>query len=143
MGETPDYLHLCRIKPHLLLRFPQCRLIDRFAFVLRAAGQDHLAGMIREVIWPHCQQRVQYFFMRIQEQEYGGAAAVLGASTLTDSESEHELGTRVTPRLVEPGVPMGQAIQEAKEDLARTSPELRDVLLGWTLLGDPMTIVTP
>ena len=72
-----------------------------------------------------------------------GAAAVLGASTLTDSGSEEMLGALLTPRLVIPGLPVGQALQESKSELARTHPELLDVLLGWSLMGDPALVIQP
>lgn len=70
-----------------------------------------------------------------------GAAAVLGASTLTSPTSESRLGQLVTPRLVQPGVTIGAAVQAAKTELANTNPEMVDVLLGWTLLGDPTLVV--
>ncbi len=72
-----------------------------------------------------------------------GAAAVFGASTLTESASDQALGERFIPRLVEPGKTIGGALQEAKEELAREEPGLLDVLLGWTLLGDPALVVEP
>jgi hypothetical protein len=72
-----------------------------------------------------------------------GAALVLGATTLTQEESEMKLGGLVLPRLTTPGMPAGQAVMEAKQELARTDPGLDDVLLGWTLLGDPATVVQP
>jgi hypothetical protein len=72
-----------------------------------------------------------------------GAAAVLGASTLTDSQSEELLGELLTPRLVTPGMTVGRALYDAKVELARTHPELLDVLLGWTLMGDPALMVEP
>lgn len=72
-----------------------------------------------------------------------GAAAVLGSSTLTDSESERLLGELLTPRLVMPGLPLGQALQDAKSELALTHPELLDVLLGWSLMGDPTLVIEP
>jgi glycosidase len=72
-----------------------------------------------------------------------GAAAVLGASTLTDSTSEVLLGKLLTPRLVAPGMPVGQALLEAKLELAQTHPELLDVLLGWSLMGDPTLVIAP
>ncbi len=71
-----------------------------------------------------------------------GAAAVLGASTLTLASSDRALGLLVTPRLAQPGLSMGAAIQEAKDLLAASHPEMLDVLLGWTLLGDPALVVT-
>ncbi len=72
-----------------------------------------------------------------------GAAAVLGASTLTDSASEALLGKLLMPRLVTPGMSMGQALQDAKHELALTHPELLDVLLGWSLMGDPALVIEP
>ncbi|HEY5158634.1 MAG TPA: C25 family cysteine peptidase, partial [Anaerolineales bacterium] len=72
-----------------------------------------------------------------------GAAAVLGASTLTDSASEDLLGELLIPRMVKPGMTIGQALQDAKSELAQTHPELLDVLLGWSLMGDPALMVEP
>jgi hypothetical protein len=66
-----------------------------------------------------------------------GAAAALGAVTLTDSEAEKQLGQLLTPRLVRPGATIGLALQRARMELSKTHPELVDVLLGWTLMGDP------
>ena len=70
-----------------------------------------------------------------------GAAAVLGASTITQSSSEELLGMRVVPRLVAPGTRIGDAIVAAKADLDAAQPGLVDVQLGWTLLGDPALVV--
>jgi hypothetical protein len=72
-----------------------------------------------------------------------GAAAVLGATTLSYDASEQKLGSLLTPRMTQPGVPIGIALQAAKEQLAASSPGARDVLLGWTLLGDPALVVQP
>lgn len=72
-----------------------------------------------------------------------GAAAALGAVTLTDAESERLLGELLTPRMVQPGVRIGDALQQAKAELAQTNPELLDVLLGWTLMGDPTLTIVP
>jgi fimbrial isopeptide formation D2 family protein len=72
-----------------------------------------------------------------------GAAAVLGASTLTDSSSEALLGQLLMPRMVTPGMSMGQALRDAKLELALTHPELLDVLLGWSLMGDPALVIQP
>ena len=40
-------------------------------------------------------------------------------------------------------MPIGQALQDAKRDLALTHPELLDVLLGWSLMGDPALVIQP
>ena len=72
-----------------------------------------------------------------------GAAAVLGASTLTQSSNESALGELLMPRIVAPGMTIGEAVVAAKQELAATDPEPADVLLGWTLLGDPAVVVEP
>ena len=72
-----------------------------------------------------------------------GAAAVLGATAITQSSSDEALGLRVLPRAVQPGMALGTAVQDAKTDLALTLPGLSDVILGWTLLGDPAMVVEP
>ena len=72
-----------------------------------------------------------------------GAAALLGAATRTNSESEHALGIFLTPRLSKSGEPVGRALLDAKHELAKTNPQLVDVLLGWTLIGDPTLVVEP
>jgi hypothetical protein len=72
-----------------------------------------------------------------------GAAAVLGATALTNSQSDIELGQRYLPRVVQPGTTLGDALVAAKRDLARQHPEMRDVLAGWTILGDPALVVEP
>jgi hypothetical protein len=75
-----------------------------------------------------------------------GAAAVLGANTLTQDVNGNRFGGALTPRLLAPGATLGDAIVAAKRDLVdRSSPQadLRDVLLGWILLGDPALKVVP
>jgi hypothetical protein len=84
-----------------------------------------------------------YLVQRLLFSGDKGAAAVLGASTLTDSESEKLLGLLLTPRLTTPGKPIGLALQEAKSELALSHPELLDVLLGWSLMGDPALVIQP
>lgn len=72
-----------------------------------------------------------------------GAAAVLGATALTDSESDIELGERYLPRIVQPGATIGDALLAAKQDLAQQHPDMRDVIVGWTILGDPALVIEP
>ena len=72
-----------------------------------------------------------------------GAAAVTGATTLTQASSEQALGELMMPRLVQPGMRIGDAMQDAKAELGQDHPEMVDVLLGWTILGDPTLVVTP
>src|SRR4030067_3190725 len=56
-----------------------------------------------------------------------GAAPVLGAATLADSRSEQLLGQLLTPRLTQPGMTLGQALQLSKRELARTHPDLLEI----------------
>jgi subtilisin-like proprotein convertase family protein len=72
-----------------------------------------------------------------------GAAAVVGSSTLTQESSDQLLGPALITRLFRPGVRLGDAIVQAKQSVAGGGGDLRDVLLGWTLLGDPALVVNP
>ncbi|HEX2997808.1 MAG TPA: C25 family cysteine peptidase, partial [Anaerolineales bacterium] len=72
-----------------------------------------------------------------------GAAAVIGATTLADSESERILGELLTPRLTTPGMTIGQALRDAKRELAKTHPDMLDMLLGFSLMGDPALVIQP
>lgn len=72
-----------------------------------------------------------------------GAAAVLGATALTEVASDHELGLLLSRRLTQPGMTIGKAILDAKRELAIRHPEMLDVLVGWTILGDPALSVEP
>jgi hypothetical protein len=45
------------------------------------------------------------------------------------------------PKLVEPGKTVGQALLEAKQELALTHPEYTDVLLGYNVLGDAALVL--
>ena len=72
-----------------------------------------------------------------------GAAAVLGSTSISYEESEELLGKLLTPRLRNYGWTIGSALQAAKADIARLHPEYKDILLGWTILGDPTLQVLP
>ena len=69
-----------------------------------------------------------------------GAVAVMGASTLTNADSERRLARLVFER-IQNGERLGQAITNAKQEFAIENPSALDVLLGWTLLGLPELIV--
>ncbi|HET9769104.1 MAG TPA: C25 family cysteine peptidase, partial [Thermoanaerobaculia bacterium] len=72
-----------------------------------------------------------------------GAAAVLGPTTLTETDSERELGEALTPLLVRPGTTIGDAVVQAKRITAIRRANAVDVLLGFTILGDPALAVDP
>ena len=72
-----------------------------------------------------------------------GAAAVLGATSLSYSTSEERLGAELMPLLLTPNVTIGEAVQQAKANLAAAGQsDLDDVILGWTLLGDPALVIS-
>lgn len=72
-----------------------------------------------------------------------GAVASMGPATLTEIESHAEFGALLLPKLARPGIPIGWAMTQAKQELAALSPQRVDIVLGWTLLGDPALIINP
>ncbi len=75
-----------------------------------------------------------------------GAAAVLGATTLLETSSARALDKYLIPMVARPGVTLGEAVTQAKQELAHdlngAHPDLSDVILGWTILGDPAMAVS-
>ena len=67
----------------------------------------------------------------------GGAASVLGASTLTKAEHEKGLAKLVLQFLTVDQLSLGEAVTQAKRIYAQTNPDALDVILGWNILGDP------
>jgi hypothetical protein len=65
----------------------------------------------------------------------------MGSTTLTWAPSESAYGRLLTPSLAQPGMTIGEAMLLAKIELASNNPEMVDVILGWTLLGDPTLLV--
>jgi len=65
-----------------------------------------------------------------------GAVAVMGATTLTNANSERKLARLVFERLSN-GERLGDAVTSAKQEYAQDYPNDLDVLLGWTVLGLP------
>ena len=64
-----------------------------------------------------------------------GAAAVLGATSLTESNSDLALAQHLLPRLS--STTLGDALLQAQQAVATELPNAQDVILGGTLLGDP------
>jgi hypothetical protein len=73
----------------------------------------------------------------------GGAATVLGATTLTEARHERDLAKLVYQRLFQPGMTLGEAVLAAKQAYGAEYPERRDVILGWNILGDPAIVIQP
>lgn len=72
-----------------------------------------------------------------------GAAAMFGSTTLTSDLNEQKLGDFFMPLLTQPGKTLGQAMLEAKRALGTVDRAALDVLMGWSLLGDPYLRVNP
>ncbi len=70
-----------------------------------------------------------------------GAAAVLGAATLTSARNEKAIGEAFMTEIVQPGMTLGKAMMKAKRKVASKYPQALDVLLGWSLLGDPTLVI--
>lgn len=66
-----------------------------------------------------------------------GAALVMGSSTFTQVTSSRQFADVLIPELLRPGQSAGQAVVAAKQRLAASHPQALDMLLGWTILGDP------
>ncbi len=77
--------------------------------------------------------------------ENGGAIAVLAPSSLTLSSDQAPLNQALFDALLVQKVPtVGLAIREAKRSLAFETPDQRDVIETFTLLGDPaLRLVSP
>ena len=68
----------------------------------------------------------------------GSTAAVLGASTLTSAANDIELAGYLAENLASGSLTLGEALLDAKRSVDRNAGgTTADVLLGWTLLGDP------
>ena len=73
----------------------------------------------------------------------GGAAAVLGAATITTFREDDAFAPLLQQHLTTPAKPIGKAILDAKRDLAEDYPGMLEVILGLNLLGDPTMVVAP
>ncbi len=66
-----------------------------------------------------------------------GAALAMGSATFTEVHHSRQFGELLIPELLGSDATAGQAVTRAKQQLARTNPNARDMILGWTILGDP------
>jgi hypothetical protein len=72
-----------------------------------------------------------------------GAAATLGTATMTELSAEAIIAPILMQKLFVRGKTVGQALVEAKAELARSAPGQADIQAGLTLLGDPELVVNP
>jgi len=70
-----------------------------------------------------------------------GAAVAMGSATRTNVSSGLQFGHRLMPRLLTPGMTIGQAVTAAKQQMAHDRPYMQDMILGWTILGDPALVI--
>jgi len=71
-----------------------------------------------------------------------GAAASIGMTTLTGIRNEARFAELLYVELSVPGMSLGRAMNRARRQLANEFPvvDVRDVLIGSTLLGDPALV---
>jgi peptidase C25-like protein len=79
----------------------------------------------------------------LQQAPDRGAAAVIGPAALSEAESDTFLSRLLLERLALPGTTLGAALRDAKQALDATHPDVRDVVIGVNLLGDPALVVEP
>lgn len=70
----------------------------------------------------------------------GGASSVIGAAALTDSAGHQALGLAMYP-LLSAGVPLGDAVMQAKRAMNPAATYFNETSLGVNLLGDPAATV--
>ncbi|MBK8286430.1 MAG: hypothetical protein IPK97_17035 [Ahniella sp.] len=72
-----------------------------------------------------------------------GAAVVIAASGLTESNHDERFANLLVPAMTAPGARIGDAFRQAQRQLVTESPEARDVTVGMQLLGDPALRLQP
>jgi hypothetical protein len=72
-----------------------------------------------------------------------GAAAILGATAISYRHSQIELGNHLTPKLAQAGKSIGQALLESVNEIKIPYPNYKEIILGWTILGDPALVIQP
>jgi hypothetical protein len=67
----------------------------------------------------------------------GGALASFGPAGITAPVLQQELFSRMYPAFLDQGLPLGEAIRQAKSAALGANVATRPVVEGWNLLGDP------
>ncbi len=106
---------------------------------LELTNREHPTAVIQLGCWntyyvAPTEDTLAHSFMLNRE---GGAAAVLGSSTLTDADAERRFAMLLQRELLDSPGAVGDAVVNAKRRLAALHPDQLDVILGYTLLGDP------
>jgi hypothetical protein len=66
----------------------------------------------------------------------GGAVASVGPTGETDPALQAQLAARLYAKLLS-GLALGEALRQAKAEALQANPQMRPVVEGWSLLGDP------
>lgn len=66
-----------------------------------------------------------------------GAAFSLGSTGLSYALSERNLANQLMPQMTQPGATVGEALLNAQRWVGTNKKNMEDVVIGWTLLGDP------
>ncbi len=66
-----------------------------------------------------------------------GAAAVMGPSARTTTQSDNALADATMSNMFDNNMSIGMAVMEAKQQLKGDFNSLKDVMIGWVVLGDP------
>lgn len=110
------------------------------AAAARSVPSSHPSVVVQFGCWntyyvsPHADTMSHAFLLNPN----GAATAVLGASTLTSAANDIELAGYLAENLASGSLTLGEALLDAKRSVDRNAGgTTADVLLGWTLLGDP------
>ncbi len=110
-------------------------------------GSDDAAGFANTnqatllLIWACLSSDYRYFYGPSVSEAMvltpmGGAVASFGPTGLSLPTLQRELYLRLYPRLLA-GLPVGEAVRQAKTEMLAAFPGEREFLHGWVLLGDP------
>lgn len=72
-----------------------------------------------------------------------GARAMIASSSLTESASDEEIARALIPAFATPGIRLGDALLGAQGEVHMRKPEMKDVIYGMSLFGDPSARLTP
>lgn len=72
-----------------------------------------------------------------------GARAMIASSSLTETSSDKAIAAALIGHLATPGIRLGDALLNARRDVGATAPEMKDVVMGMSLFGDPTARLTP
>jgi hypothetical protein len=72
-----------------------------------------------------------------------GARAMIASSSLTEAQSDQAIAAALLPQFSTPGIRLGDALLNAQGAVFTSKPEMKDVIYGMSLFGDPSARLTP